>query len=729
MGVPRRVRRGRVLGCRRGVPLEPGASFGQYRIIARLGRGGMASVYKAYEAALDRYVALKVLPAEFLHEPTFAARFEREAKLIAKLEHPHIVPIYAFGIEERTPWMAMRLIAEGTVSSLFKAKPLRQDAIQTLLGVAAALDYAHGQGVVHRDVKPQNILLDAARHAYLADFGIARMLEGTAFLTRGGIVGTPHYMAPEQGQGKSVDRLCDVYSLGIVAYEMLAGRLPFDADTPLAVLMKHAMDPIPIPPVSEVPEPVTRVLLKCLAKDPAARWQTATAFTQALQGALSPAWAATAAGSEEQPPALADPTEAPTLARLTASPTSSAPPLPATRASTEPAAAARSPTASARGGLVGVAGIGLFVVAMATWLVYSRLASQEQAEPHSPPPPTLAATSPAPTSPPPSPLTAESLTPAPATAEPPTTIPPSRAPATPVPPTTAPPSPTTIASPAPTPAPTPEPTLTAAGAETTGPGPMRVSTPPRRTFGPVGRVPAGTEFHVSVVARAETTGLRLLRCANETCRGYLRVKSWPPEAMADGDELVWRVDTPDRYYFWAENAHTGESLFAKSAEERGGKLRVSFATGAVFDSWYVSRLSESSPSASPPTSTLPPRLVGGVAGGLPVAPPPPPPASPRPSPSPGAFRVGGRIPAPKKLHDVRAVYPEMARQARVQGVVVVECTVSPEGRVTGARVTRSVPLLDAAALAAVSQWEFEPTLVDGVAVPVIMTSTVSFSLR
>jgi serine/threonine protein kinase len=268
---------------------SPGQTFGAYRIVEPLGRGGMASVYKAYEAALDRYVALKVLPGEFLHDETFAERFKREAKVVARLEHPNIIPIHAFGIEGGIPWMAMRLISGGALSGLLPRGRLPHERIITILrGAAHALDYAHGKGVVHRDVKPQNILLDEAERVYLADFGIAKMVEGAGALTQTGMItGTPQYMAPEQATGQPVDQRVDIYALGVVAYEMLTGRVPFAADTPVAVLMKHVTEPMPIPPPSAVPEPLVRALLKSLAKKPEERWPSAGAFVDALELGLA----------------------------------------------------------------------------------------------------------------------------------------------------------------------------------------------------------------------------------------------------------------------------------------------------------------------------------------------------------------------------------------------------------------------------------------------------------
>ena len=284
--------------------LEPGSTFGPYRIEAPLGRGGMAVVVRAHDPVLDRDVALKVLPPELLHDPTFADRFRQEARVAARLEHPHILPIHAYGIEQGRPWMAMRLVAGGSLADRLRLGPLAPAAAATVLAeVASALDYAHAHGVVHRDVKPANVLLDDAGHAYLADFGIARLAEGSAVVTATGVVqGTPAYMAPEQALGSRVDGRADVYALGIVAFECLTGRQPYTGSTPLAILMKHVSEPVPEPLAAEVAAPLTPVLRRCLAKDPAERWPTAGSFARALTAA-----------SSAVPAAAATPTELPTL--------------------------------------------------------------------------------------------------------------------------------------------------------------------------------------------------------------------------------------------------------------------------------------------------------------------------------------------------------------------------------------------------------------------------------
>jgi predicted Ser/Thr protein kinase len=272
-----------------------GQDIGGYRVIEPIGSGGMASVFKAYDARFDRFVALKILPEHMAEDPTYLARFEQEAKIIAKLEHPNILPVYGYGQDQKITYLAMRYLRGGTLKDLLihagHALPL-SDAARLIAQIADALDYAHSQGIVHRDVKPSNILIDSAGDAYLMDFGIARVLEGTAHLTStGSAIGTPAYMSPEQGMGRGVDHRSDIYSLGVILYEMATGRTPFQADTPYAVIIAHAEEPLPLPSTfnADVPENIERVLFKALAKNPADRYESAgelaTAMTEVAAGA------------------------------------------------------------------------------------------------------------------------------------------------------------------------------------------------------------------------------------------------------------------------------------------------------------------------------------------------------------------------------------------------------------------------------------------------------------
>ncbi len=266
-----------------------GQTLGGYRLVERLGQGGMATVYKAYESKLGRYVAIKVLPQFFARDPNFMRRFQREAKAVAQLSHPNIVPIHNYGEQGEFAYIAMQYVEGGTLKHEHDKQLEPEEALRLLLPVIRALDYAHERGIVHRDIKPGNILLNEDGWPLLADFGLARMAEASVKLTGTGVgVGTPMYMSPEQGQGLEVDRRTDIYSLGIVLYELLTGDVPFKADTPMAVVVKHMTAAMPMPREvnPEIPEELEQIILKATAKNPENRYQTAAAMAAALKEAM-----------------------------------------------------------------------------------------------------------------------------------------------------------------------------------------------------------------------------------------------------------------------------------------------------------------------------------------------------------------------------------------------------------------------------------------------------------
>ena len=285
-----------------------GQTLGGYRLVERLGQGGMATVYKAYESALDRYVAVKVLPQFFANDPNFAQRFRREAKAIAQLNHPNIVPIYSYGEVSGITYIAMQFVEGGTLKHERGQKFNFEDALRLLLPIARALGYAHQRGIVHRDIKPSNVLLAEGNWPVLADFGLAQMAETSARLTESGVgMGTPMYMSPEQGQGDKVDHRTDIYSLGIILYELMAGDVPFRADTPMAVVIKHISAPMPMPRQMNpnIPENLETLILKATAKNPDDRYQTAGEMATAMELALNSLSAMPAAKSPQEvlPPA------------------------------------------------------------------------------------------------------------------------------------------------------------------------------------------------------------------------------------------------------------------------------------------------------------------------------------------------------------------------------------------------------------------------------------------
>lgn len=286
--------------------LAAGQTIGQYRVVEQVGRGGMATVYKAHQASLARYVALKVLPAYLAEDEGFAERFRSEAVTIAKLRHPNILQVFDHGDENGVRYIVSEFVDGGTLADQIGA-PLPVDyVVQMLRPVASALDYAHARDVVHRDVKPSNVLLARDGTAVLSDFGLAKMMTGAApRLTRtGAVVGTPEYMSPEQAMGEDAGAASDRYALAVIAYEMLTGSVPFSADTPLATLLAHVHKPLPLPRErnAQVSPAVEAALLKGLAREPAERYASSRELIDALAAAGGQPSAAAAIPAGVMPP-------------------------------------------------------------------------------------------------------------------------------------------------------------------------------------------------------------------------------------------------------------------------------------------------------------------------------------------------------------------------------------------------------------------------------------------
>ena len=265
-----------------------GVSFAHYRIDTFIGAGGMAAVYQAFDTRLERNVAIKVLP-RYSQTDEYIHRFEREARAMARLFHPNIVAIHDFGQQDQNLYLVMNLVSGGTLEKRLKGLPVPpHEVVRFLLPVVYALAYAHRHGIIHRDVKPANILMDTERRPILSDFGIAKIVTGDegAPITRTGMgLGTPDYIAPEQGLGKKVDGRADIYSLGVIFYEMLTGSKPFTEGKGLQILMRHIMEPFPHPSllVPDLPAEVEAVLLKMVEKDPDKRYQSMEQLANALQ--------------------------------------------------------------------------------------------------------------------------------------------------------------------------------------------------------------------------------------------------------------------------------------------------------------------------------------------------------------------------------------------------------------------------------------------------------------
>ncbi len=283
-------------------------TLGGCHITRELARGGMSTIYLAEQTSLGRSVALKVMSQNLLGDPTFMARFSREVATTARLQHPHIIPVYDFGQQDGVPYIVMAYVPGGSLEDLLASGPLSLDeAARIIRQVAAALDYAHTQGIIHRDVKPANILLDAERNAVLSDFGIAKLLAATQSITKDDLVGTPSYLAPELiSDSATASPAVDVYGLGVTLYRMLTGVLPFPARTAVQMMWAHVNEPAP--PVTtqrpDLPSGVDQVLQKALAKTPDARYASAAALADDLE-AVSLGIAPAIAEAAPPPPLVA----------------------------------------------------------------------------------------------------------------------------------------------------------------------------------------------------------------------------------------------------------------------------------------------------------------------------------------------------------------------------------------------------------------------------------------
>ena len=272
-----------------------GTQIGPYSIQDEIGKGGMATVFRAYQESVDRHVAIKVIHKSIMGDEAALERFRREARLIARLEHLHILPVYDFDGAHEPPYIVMRYVDSGTLRDVINRQRLPVNEIGFLLRqVASALDYAHQQGIVHRDIKPSNIMLDKQGNAIVSDFGVARLVDSSQgnITGTGGAVGTPDYMAPEQVMGSTIDGRADVYSLGAMTFLLLTGQMPFTAETPMAVMMKHVQDKPPRATSinAELPPVIDDILMTALAKEPEKRQATARLFVdeliQGLGGAI-----------------------------------------------------------------------------------------------------------------------------------------------------------------------------------------------------------------------------------------------------------------------------------------------------------------------------------------------------------------------------------------------------------------------------------------------------------
>jgi serine/threonine protein kinase len=358
-----------------------GQKLGPYELRERFGRGGMAEVYKAYQTSMERFVAIKVMLAGFTDNEEFVERFRREARAVGRLRHPHIVQVFDFGVDKDVYYMAMELIRGGNLKH-FIQKHQRlsgEQALTVASQLADALQYAHDAGMIHRDLKPANVMFEdeSGRNAILTDFGIARILGNTGLTETGMAVGTPTYMSPEAGIGDDIDGRADIYALGVMLFEMLTGRVPYDADTPMAVVMKHVNAPLPTREIygDMIPEEIEGIILKALAKEPNDRYQTAAEMKQAIDRVLRLGVAEVKSTPAAVPAPVTTPPQSVTDAAVHDKPTTvvnqnvaaQTPSAPASPTPTSPPPARKTPWAVLIGGIAAV-----ILVAGIGWVAFGR---------------------------------------------------------------------------------------------------------------------------------------------------------------------------------------------------------------------------------------------------------------------------------------------------------------------------------------------------------------------
>lgn len=272
------------------MPYLIGRILGRYELVERVGRGGMASVFKAYDTQNDRVVAVKILEPLMGYEEDFRVRFRREAEVLIGLRHPNIVSILDYGEDDGLAYIVMPFMNVGSLRERMLDGPLSpREGSRVIQQIASALDRAHKAGIIHRDVKPSNILIDEECNAWLSDFGTAHVHDASMSLTGSALIGTPQYMAPEQVRGVEISPKTDQYSLAVILYQMCTGRLPYEAETPMGIILKHATEPLPRPRFvnPNLPDSIEEVLIKALSKDPEDRYEDVMSMSRAFNAALT----------------------------------------------------------------------------------------------------------------------------------------------------------------------------------------------------------------------------------------------------------------------------------------------------------------------------------------------------------------------------------------------------------------------------------------------------------